>query len=124
MRMKKVVLDLWVKALRSGEYTQGHGTLRATDKDGKPRLCCLGVLCEVAIKEGVPLTTTEEEYSSGGTYVTYDGASAYPPESVEEWAGLTNTSGLHRHDPASWNDSDHETFETIASRLEERVETY
>lgn len=34
----------WTDALRSGEYKQGKNRLRT--KDG--RLCCLGVLCEIA----------------------------------------------------------------------------
>lgn len=34
----------WVKALRSGEYRQGRGTLRDTEG----RYCCLGVFCVVA----------------------------------------------------------------------------
>lgn len=33
----------WVKALRSGEFTQGVGKF---ERDGK--YCCLGVLCVVA----------------------------------------------------------------------------
>lgn len=39
---------LWVKALRSGEYTQGSKFMRCGD-----RHCCLGVAQEVAIKCGV-----------------------------------------------------------------------
>lgn len=33
----------WIKALRSGEYRQGHGMLR----DYQGQFCCLGVACEV-----------------------------------------------------------------------------
>lgn len=33
----------WLKALRSGEYTQGVGYLRTTDDT----YCCLGVLCDL-----------------------------------------------------------------------------
>lgn len=38
----------WVEALRSGEYQQGVGRLAMGG-----RHCCLGVACEVAIKEGI-----------------------------------------------------------------------
>lgn len=34
----------WVKALRSGEYKQGHGRLKTAEGG----YCCLGVLCAVA----------------------------------------------------------------------------
>ena len=39
--MDKNVMELWVKALRSGKYKQGHTTLCFMD-----RYCCLGVLAE------------------------------------------------------------------------------
>ena len=48
--MKKDIMELWVKALRSGEYEQGRGYLQ---HDGK--FCCLGVLCEVMIDSDMPL---------------------------------------------------------------------
>jgi len=38
----------WVAALRSGEYVKGRNHLQ---KDGK--FCCLGVLCELAVKAGI-----------------------------------------------------------------------
>jgi hypothetical protein len=49
----------WVKALKSGNYTQGAGALRRENEQliDKPEYCCLGVACSVA---GVP-----EEYISG-----------------------------------------------------------
>ena len=36
----------WVAALRSGEYLQGKGALRATCPE-QDKFCCLGVLCDV-----------------------------------------------------------------------------
>lgn len=45
--MKKQLRDEWVKALRSGEYAQGKGTLQFGSS-----FCCMGVLCEVAEKIG------------------------------------------------------------------------
>ena len=41
--MDKKLKARWVKALRSGRYKQGDGTLKA---DG--RYCCLGVLRQIA----------------------------------------------------------------------------
>ncbi len=40
--------DIWVKALRSGEYEQ---TVSQLERNGA--FCCLGVACEVAKQEGV-----------------------------------------------------------------------
>jgi hypothetical protein len=48
MDMNPEVKAKWVKALRSGEYRQIHGTFH---KDGG--YCALGVLCSLATKEGV-----------------------------------------------------------------------
>ena len=48
--MKRDVAKKWVAKLRSGEYEQGKGYL---NDDGK--MCCLGVLCEVAIEDGLAL---------------------------------------------------------------------
>lgn len=37
------LIKKWVKALRSGEYTQGKKALRDTENN----FCCLGVLCDI-----------------------------------------------------------------------------
>lgn len=37
----------WIRALRSGEYVQGRGALRKDDS-----FCCLGVVCDIAVKHG------------------------------------------------------------------------
>lgn len=39
----------WVKALRSGDYEQGRGQLR----NNQGGFCCLGVLTDLCIEEGV-----------------------------------------------------------------------
>lgn len=72
---------LWVEALRSKDYDQTTGTLN--DKKGH---CCLGVLCEVAIKDGLSLNVVRFGEERKDTY--YDGDSAYLPLAVREWAGL------------------------------------
>ena len=46
-RTRAEVYRLWVAALRSGEYTQGMEYLRRGH-----RFCCLGVLCDLAAKDG------------------------------------------------------------------------
>ncbi len=41
--MKKTLARKWVKALRSGKYEQGFGSIKCADN----KFCCLGVLCEI-----------------------------------------------------------------------------
>lgn len=45
--MKPKIKEQWVAALRSGEYKQGKSALRALDKKGELKYCCLGVLCDI-----------------------------------------------------------------------------
>lgn len=74
--MRKEVKEKWVTALRSGEYEQGDGQLciEYGGTDRKPCFCCLGVLTELAVKEGV--------------VNWYDPEMGFAPPRVGEWAGL------------------------------------
>jgi hypothetical protein len=45
--MIKDIKDRWVKALRSGRYTQCTDTLVKYDERDRETNCCLGVLCRV-----------------------------------------------------------------------------
>lgn len=78
----------WLSNLRSGEYEQGEGILK---KNGK--FCCLGVLCDMAVKAGVVKETVVEDYDY--TYSRYgvDGRTSYLPSEVVSWAGLGNSYG-------------------------------
>jgi hypothetical protein len=53
--MNPEIKERWVAALRSGAYAQGVGRLKgpAGTGGGKASYCCLGVLCELAVKDGV-----------------------------------------------------------------------
>lgn len=58
--MNKWVKRKWVRALRSGEYTQGQGWLvQGTDEEGY-RHCCLGVLACEMVPEYVRRQGTSE----------------------------------------------------------------
>src|SRR5689334_11788613 len=99
--MNKEVKDQWVAALRSGEYEQGKGTLQ---EDGK--FCCLGVLCELAVKAGV----TTSEPREGGSTVIYGGAddpnTAYPPAAVIKWAEMDGPNPYVPFEHEKWEKSD------------------
>lgn len=89
--LKPEVKQIWLEALRSGNFGQCPGKLA----DGKGNHCCLGVLSELAVQEGVVTKEVEEH-----TYETLDGeirvghtvhyghylASNYLPREVAEWA--------------------------------------
>lgn len=53
LRLKPDVKNQWLAALRSGEYEQGKGVLRRVGTSGNKEYCCLGVLCELAVRSGV-----------------------------------------------------------------------
>lgn len=53
-RTREEVLKIWVKALESGKYQQTQGMLREIHDDGTSSYCCLGVLCDLAEKDGGP----------------------------------------------------------------------
>lgn len=77
-------IALWVQALRSGEFEQGRSWLNLNN-----RYCCLGVACEVAIRNGVELKT---ETDGGGVVHYSDGLNPTTakvlPIKVREWLGL------------------------------------
>lgn len=89
--MDKRVKELWIAALRGGQYQQGREALRTVDTDGTPRDCCLGVLCDLYHIEH---STTSEWRDDGGFIlkteadeVESEHYEVLPPE-VMTWAGL------------------------------------
>jgi len=100
--MKKRVLTKWLKALRSGKYKQGRGTLCQTDKKGNESFCCLGVLCDLYQKEqkrnkkrGLKVETISAENSMVGVLApkpasikSYDDCDGTLPNKVIKWAGF------------------------------------
>lgn len=90
--MHQEVKRRWVNALKSGGYKQGRGALhrpKTATPSGEAEYCCLGVLCELAVAEGIAVRELR-----GDTYVylsaedVSDWASGDLPTAVAEWAGL------------------------------------
>lgn len=85
MKLKPEVKQRWIEALRSDEYAQGYGALRA----GENCFCCLGVLCDIASKDGVgtwggklsTIVLPDVEFLSGSSHEV-----SYLPAGVVEWA--------------------------------------
>ena len=114
--MKTEVKIQWLTALRSGEYAQGAMRLRRADNT----FCCLGVLCDLAVKAGVIEGPTQE--FAGGSYMYgAAGNSAFLPNEVGDWSGVDRfgqTSGVEEFfDVVQMND-DGATFEAIADVIE------
>ena len=95
----------WTAALRSGEYFQARGALKAIESP-RIRHCCLGVACEVLYPEllreypnGAPGTVPEDEFAP----------------KVLHAVGLTSPA---QHKLVSLNDSYRNTFSEIADWID------
>lgn len=103
--MKREVAEQWVKALRSGKYEQGRGTLKLEKK-----YCCLGVLCEI----------------SG--LITQNNWGATLPVSVMKWSGIGTKVGTLPQEYFNFknlillNDEDKAPFNQIADIIEKHWE--
>lgn len=86
------VRDRWVAALLSGDYAQGIGKLTHLDPDGPATYCCLGVLCDLAVRAGV---TTSRDVGYWRSYGDDEQLNYLPPD-VRAWAGLSSG------DPLVW----------------------
>ena len=113
--MKKEIADRWIEALESGEYKQTTGALQ-----NNKGFCCLGVLCDLAVKDG---HVTKRIHPSGA--VEYDQSCSILPESVMIWAGMSDTNGklLNGTYLTQLNDERGYSFKDIADEIREEWET-
>lgn len=113
--MKKEIADRWIEALESGEYKQTTGALR-----NSKGFCCLGVLCDLAHKEGLIGVRT---YSSD--VFQYDDSCSILPKSVRIWAGMADANGqlLNGTYLTQLNDERGYSFKDIANKIREEWET-
>lgn len=119
--MKADVKEKWVAALRSGNYQQGMRKLR-----GSHTFCCLGVLCDIAAREGV-VEALQSESTSIYRYQAPDGewSQTSLPNAVMDWAGLQSNDPLVVAEGcgvrlSELNDGG-SPFEKIASLIEEHL---
>lgn len=102
--MKTDIRDRWVAKLESGEYAHGRTALTYESANGK-RFCCLGVLCEIAVEDGIIERKREVNYCGEATSVYQYGSqknSYLLPEEVVEWAGL-ESSNPKAATPGRWH---------------------
>ncbi len=82
--MKPEIKELWVNALESGEYIQGKGRLCLNGK-----YCCLGVLCDLAVKKGVIPRAVETRVAEGvAKEYGVGGETSFLPDEVRTWSGI------------------------------------
>jgi hypothetical protein len=91
--MNPEIKDRWTTALRSGDFTQGKGSLTFVYENGTQKDCCLGVLCKLAVTAGVippgelvPMVNTTRSPVAYGD----QRAEGLLPVEVVEWAGLSS----------------------------------
>lgn len=117
----------WIEALRSGKYPQTTGNLcvESTDETSKRSAgyCCLGVVCEVAIELGAPITKQLEVEDPD----TYDLLTEFRFEDGSYEGGILpdpmlKSLGLTHHQQnrlTALNDEEDKDFSEIADILED-----
>ena len=116
--MNKEIAKKWCAALRSGEYRQGKHCLHNVVENS---YCCLGVLCDLFIKNGGQLRLGR---TAEGSIQSYNGNPGLPPSSVVEWAGMTCSNGMYNspNDNLVSHNDDGMSFAEIANIIEAQVD--
>lgn len=104
-KLNKRLKNKWLKALRSGEYKQGKGSLCIYNKKGEAHFCCLGVFADVAIKE--PWKTVR------GSELSVENNTAYVP--------INYIPMNVQHSLTNLNDGVSYTFKRIANWIEKNL---
>lgn len=90
LRLKPEIKKVWLSALRSGKFRQCKSRLKKStgvEGRGKYSYCCLGVLCEIVVWEGIisePIWATPRYHS--GSEAKFDGREDELPSKVIRWA--------------------------------------
>lgn len=108
-RSRKGVYKLWIKALRSGEYKQGRKALKVGD-----RFCCLGVLCDLAAKDGGP--DWERPLMDSADF--FEGFTEILPGNFRKFMGLEPR---HLESLVDRNDEQKHSFCDIANYIENNL---
>lgn len=99
--MNEEIKAKWIAALRSGEYEQGRSSLRPSSNS----YCCLGVLCDLYVKEtGIGVWREDDTALRYGrikdAYIFQhpdeEAVRSHPPNKVLEWADLETEMGKIR----------------------------
>lgn len=103
--MNRELMEKWVAALRSGEYTQGAEYLCQYDEDGNAvAFCCLGVLQNIEPRIKQVVDSDEELLDE---------------DLLKKFLGVNRNDGFLQATYAGWNDTGM-PFPKIADRLEKK----
>lgn len=112
---KEVVAE-WVKELRSGDYRQGKDYLRVGDM-----FCCLGVLCDMAVKAEVIPVPKPSLLIGSRTNFDYAGETKHLPREIQHWTGiLTPFGSINEAWSLVYRNDCGDTFSEIADVIESR----
>lgn len=106
----------WLRALDEGKYSQTRGVLH--DKDG---FCCLGVACDLYIKNSHGLLQWHLVTAMDGTctFGGPDGNRRSLPTQVKDWLGLKENIGVYyadrEFDSLAFHNDNGATFAEIAA---------
>jgi hypothetical protein len=126
--MNPWIKSRWVGALRSGDFAQTTGVLQRTVTSGdRPAgYCCLGVLCELAVADGV--IEKQVPQNNGDSYTqraVFGDDTKTLPLAVQRWAGIDNSDPTVKEEATSlnhslshWNDTSKYNFAQIADLIE------
>lgn len=117
--MNKEIADKWIAALESGEFDQTSGFLM--NENG---YCCLGVLCQIAVEDGVIDPPVVRNIEGVSKHYTFNNCGQFLPDSVVGWAGMSSDSGEYGDSLSlvAANDVDGASFHAIAQIIRENVE--
>jgi hypothetical protein len=132
--MKNNIMKKWVKALRSGKFKQGVGTLKQFNNKEQAQHCCLGVLCELYNEEmkknhkkTIPVKTVKGSYDYSFGFVRFGNSTDMLPEKVRKWAGMKSDNGKFAdgngfNDNLTYVNDCGRKFKTIADIIEKNWE--
>ena len=115
--MKPEIKKKWLKALTGGEYEQAKGRLRRGDA-----FCCLGVLCDLYVKEGMGRWKREilhSDYILPGDVVTWAGLQDCDPD-LKELLPSKKNAGEEAGTLAGMNDEGY-SFKEIAKVIRKQL---
>lgn len=110
--MKKNIKEMWIAALTGGKYRQTKNQLRKGNS-----FCCLGVLCDLAVKSEIGKWDRNNFVSRNG-----DVEEGTLPPSVRKWAGIKSKFGYTTSDGdlTDLNDEENFKFPAIAKVIEKK----